>query len=281
MIIHIIIPVHNRIKYTIEIINCLRQQTIKNKLKIIVVDDGSTDGTDIWLRKQTDIETLKGNGNLLWAGAVNLAIKNLIMKSNKTDWLLLINNDVRIKNDYVETLYKIAKNNFPSAVGSIVKNNNEELISVGAKIYPDTFKVEEINSKKFILKNLVILKNVNVLSGRGVLYPLKSIIEVNGLRPRIIPHYFADYDLSLRVNKKGYKLLISMKASVYTDEDFKKLQEKRKQEKLIFKLFARKSYSLWYSKFLFWWEASNNIQRISLPFRIIKFIILPDLRISL
>ena len=281
MIIHIIIPVHNRIKYTIEIINCLRQQTIKNKLKIIVVDDGSTDGTDIWLRKQTDIETLKGNGNLLWAGAVNLAIKNLIMKSNKTDWLLLINNDVRIKNDYVETLYKIAKNNFPSAVGSIVKNNNEELISVGAKIYPDTFKVEEINSKKFILKNLVILKNVNVLSGRGVLYPLKSIIEVNGLRPRIIPHYFADYDLSLRVNKKGYKLLISMKASVYTDEDFKKLQEKRKQEKLIFKLFARKSYSLWYSKFLFWWEASNNIQRISLPYRIIKFIILPDLRISL
>ena len=280
MNIYTIIPVHNRLNHTINIINCLRKQTIRNKLKIIVVDDGSTDGTDIWLRNQTDIETLNGNGNLLWAGAINLAIKNLSIKSKKTDWLLLINNDVKIKNDYIETLYKIAKNNFPSAVGSIVKNNNEELISIGAKIFPDKFKVEEINNKKFKFQNLDILKNVDVLSGRGVLYPLKSIIDVNGLRPKLIPHYFADYDLSLRVNKKGYNLIISMNASVYTDEDFKLIKEERNKETVIFKLFARKSSSLWYSKFLFWWEASSYIQRISLPLRIIKFIILAGIRTS-
>ena len=280
MNIHTIIPVHNRLKYTISIINCLRKQTIRNKLKIIVVDDGSTDGTDIWLKKQTDIETINGNGNLLWAGAINLAIKKLSLKSKRNDWVLLINNDVKIKNDYAETLYKIAKNNFPAAVGSIVKNNNEELISVGAKIFPDILKVEEIKNKKFKFKNLDILKNVDVLSGRGVLYPLKSIIDVNGLRPKIIPHYFADYDLSLRVNKKGYNLIISMKAAVYTDEDYEIIKEKRKKEKMIFKFFARKSSSLWYSKFLFWWEASSYIQKICLPFRIIKFIILAGLRIS-
>ena len=278
MNIHIIIPVHNRLDHTIKIINCLRKQTIRNKLKIIVVNDGSTDGTDIWLKKQTDIETLNGNGNLLWAGAVNLAIKNLLKKYQQNDWLLLINNDVEIKNDYVENLYLIAKNNFPAAVGSIVKNSNEELISIGAKIFPNTFEVKEIFRDDYIFKNLVILRNIDVLSGRGVLYPFKSIVEVNGLRPRIIPHYFADYDLSLRVNKMGYDLLISMRAAVYTNEDFNLINEKRKKEKKFFRLFARKSSSLIYSKFFFWWEASNNIERISLPLRIIKFIIKPGLK---
>ena len=75
MHIHIVIPVHNRIESTKIIIDCLRTQTIRNLLKIIVVDDGSTDETAEWLKKQPDIETLCGNGNLLWAGAVNLAIK--------------------------------------------------------------------------------------------------------------------------------------------------------------------------------------------------------------
>ena len=93
MNIYVIIPVYNRIHYTKKIISCLRSQTLRNNIKIIVVDDGSTEGTGIWLKKQNDIETLKGNGKLLWAGAVNLAIKNIFKKNTQNDWILLINND--------------------------------------------------------------------------------------------------------------------------------------------------------------------------------------------
>ena len=275
MNIYVIIPVHNRILYTKKIISCLRSQTLRNNIKIIVVDDGSTDGTGKWLKKQNDIETLKGSGKLLWSGAVNLAIKNIFKKGSKNDWILLINNDVEIKNNYVEVLYNIARNNYPAAVGSIVKSKNEKLISVGAKILTHKLKVKEIYNNKFIFKESKILKNIDVLSGRGVLYPLKSIIEVNGLRPNLIPHYFADYDLSLRVKKKGYSLLISMNAVIYSDDNFDLVKEKRKKENIIYKNFARKSSSLFYAKFLFWWTALSNIEKISLPLRIIKFIILP------
>ena len=139
-------------------------------------------------------------------------------------------------------------------------------------------KVKEIYNNKFIFKESKILKNIDVLSGRGVLYPLKSIIEVNGLRPNLIPHYFADYDLSLRVKKKGYNLLISMKAVIYSDDNFDLVKEKRKKENIVYKNFARKSSSLFYAKFLFWWTALSNIEKISLPLRIIKFIILPVTR---
>ena len=275
MFIYVIIPVHNRINYTKKIISCLREQTLKNIIKIIVVDDGSTDNTGKWLKKQNDIETLKGNGKLLWAGAVNLAIKNIFNRKSKNDWVLLINNDVEIKNDYIEILYNVARNNYPSAVGSIVKSKNEKLISIGAKILAHKLKVKEIYNNNFMFNRSDILKNIDVLSGRGVLYPLKSIIEVNGLRPNLIPHYFADYDLSLRVKKKGYNLLISMNAVIYSEDNFDLVKEKRKKENIIYKNFARKSSSLFYSKFFFWWTAISNIEKIILPFRIIKFIILP------
>lgn len=278
MNIYVIIPVYNRIHYTKKIISCLRSQTLRNNIKIIVVDDGSTDGTGKWLKKQNDVETLKGNGKLLWSGAVNLAIKNIFKKGSKNDWILLINNDVEIKNNYVEFLYNVARNNYPAAVGSIVKSKNEKLISIGAKILTNKLKVKEIYNNKFIFKESKILKNIDVLSGRGVLYPLKSIIEVNGLRPNLIPHYFADYDLSLRVKKKGYNLLISMKAVIYSDDNFDLVKEKRKKENIVYKNFARKSSSLFYAKFLFWWTALSNIEKIRLPLRIIKFIILPVTR---
>lgn len=278
MYIYVIIPLYNRINYTKKIISCLREQTLRSNIKIIVVDDGSTDGTGKWLKKQNDIETLRGNGKLLWAGAVNLAIKNILKKGTKNDWILLINNDVEIKNNYVEILYNIARNNYPAVVGSIVKSKNEKLISIGPKILTHKLKVKEIYNNKFTFKKSEISRNIDVLSGRGVLYPLKSIIEVNGLRPNLIPHYFADYDLSLRVKKKGYNLLISMNAVVYSDDNFDLVKEKRKKENIIYKNFARKSSSLFYAKFLFWWTAISNIEKISLPLRIIKFIILPVTR---
>ena len=275
MHIHVIIPVFNRISYTKKIISCLRQQTIRNFIKIIVVDDGSTDNTGKWLKKQNDIKTLNGNGKLLWSGAVNLAIKYILEKENQNDWVLLINNDVEIKNDYLEIIYNVARSNYPAAVGSVVKSKNGKLISIGAKILPYKLEIKEIYNNKFIFKRSEILDNIDVLSGRGVLYPLKSIKDVNGLRPKLIPHYFADYELSLRVKKKGYKLLIPMNAVVYSDENFGSIQEKRKNVNIVHKNFARKSSSLLYSKFFFWWTALRNTEKISLPFRIIKFIILP------
>ena len=53
MTINIIIPVFNRIKET-KIISNLYSKT-SEKIKILIVDDGSTDGTSNWLSAQNDI----------------------------------------------------------------------------------------------------------------------------------------------------------------------------------------------------------------------------------
>ena len=278
MDIYVLIPVFNRLHFTKKIIKCIREQTFKEILKIYVVDDGSSDGTGDWLNKQLDINIVQGNGNLFWSGAINLGLKNILKIANPDDWLLLINNDVLINPNYVETIFNIAKNNYPAAIGSIIKNKNGKVVSVGPKIFTKSLKIKDLNDYKKIFKNKKLLKDVDALSGRGVIYPLKSIVEVKGINQYIFPHYFADYELSLRIKKKGYKLIISKDAYVSTEEDFDLIKYQRKIQPFFKKLSSKKSTSLIYSKFFFWWEASNIIERITLPLRIIIFIMLPILR---
>lgn len=279
MIVNIVIPVFNRLNETKLIIEKIREQITDNKLKIFIVNDGSSDGTAEWLKKQPDINVINGTGFLYWGGSINLAIENILKKGKNDEWLLFLNNDVTIESNYIESLLTIAKEFYPAAIGSIVRNKKtKKLISIGPKLLPWSLIVDDLKNNEFYFKGEKIIRNVDALSGRGVLYPIQSIKDSKGLRPRLIPHYFADYDLSLRVKKKGYELIISYESIVFTNEDFDLVREKRQQESLFFKLFSIKSSSLFYSKFLFWWEASTNIQKVSLLLRIILFIIKPGLR---
>ncbi len=273
MTVNIIIPVFNRIKETKKIISNLRVQDTDEEIKILIIDDGSTDGTFEWLRSQEDLFFLRGNGKLLWGGAINLGINYIIKNHPKDKWILFINNDVEVKKDYINNLLKIANKNYPAAVGSVVKNKKKEIVSIGPRIDPSKLEVEEIYKKDLEFKNEIVFEDVDALSGRGVIYPLKSIIEVKGLNSKIFPHYYGDYSLSMKINKKGYKLMTSLEAIVFTDEDFKYVRKQRKNYKIIRKLFSRKSTSFFYSYFFFWWQASNFKQRLSLPLRMLIFTI--------
>ncbi len=279
MTINIIIPVFNRINQTKKIIANLRAQITSENIKILIIDDGSTDGTSNWLSLQNDLFFLRGNGKLLWGGAVNLGVNYIIKNYPDDEWILLINNDVELKTNYLESLLKIAKENYPAAVGSIIKNKKyNKVVSVGPKIFPKKLKVTDLINQKVEIKNNEFINDVDALSGRGVLYPISSLVETNGLRPKFFPHYLADYDLSLRVKQKGYKLLISTKSIVYTDENFDLIRKKREKEKIISKLFSKKSPSLFYANFLFWWQASRPQEKLCLPLRLIILIILSALR---
>ena len=283
MIIYIVIPVFNRLDETKNIIRDLREQITNKEFEIFIINDGSSDGTSEWLENQKDINVLNGNGSLYWAGAVNKAINHILNKGINIDvWILLLNNDVTIEKNYIESLVNIGVKFYPTAVGSVIKNKyTKKLISIGPKVLPWRLIVDDLITKDFIDNKQEVITDVDALSGRGVLFPIKSIIDSKGFRPLVLPHYFADYELSIRVKNKGYKLVTSLNSIVYSSEDFDQVIKNRKKEKLLQKLFSRKSSYLIYAKFFFWWQASNKIQKISLPLRIFLFIIKPGLRKNL
>lgn len=75
MTINIVIPVYNRLECTKRIVACLRTQAVDEELKILVVDDGSTDGTAEYLSLQHDIEVIQGDSTLWWGVQSILQLK--------------------------------------------------------------------------------------------------------------------------------------------------------------------------------------------------------------
>src|SRR6266567_5032327 len=95
--ISIITPIHNGVEYTIEYLESLSKVEYSN-YEIIIIDDGSTDGSsEIIARDFPQVRLLKGDGNLWWSGGTNMGIRDALARG--TDLILTMNNDVKIAPD--------------------------------------------------------------------------------------------------------------------------------------------------------------------------------------
>ena len=275
--VHVVIPVFNRLAMTQSLVACLREQVLNQPLRILIVNDGSSDGTAQWLAGQSDIEVLNGSGSLFWGGAVDLAVRHLKATATKEDWVLLINNDTTVARDFVQRLLDTAQAHAPAAVGSVIRDeaDHARLLSIGPRI--DSWRLLtrdflEQPGQKPVSDGVV---EVDALSGRGVLLPIAALIAAGGMRPRALPHYLADYEVSLRVRKSGWRLLVLCSAEVYSLEDYGSTQRALSWRK---RFFSVRSPLYLPALLVFWWEASSWIQRLTLPLRLPLFILFPRLR---
>jgi GT2 family glycosyltransferase len=203
MTIHVVIPVFNRLEQTQTLVDCLRHQQLTESLCLLVVDDGSSDGTGQWLATQPDIQVLQGDGSLFWGGAVDLALHHLQSIVPSNDWVLLMNNDTTIQEDFVQSLLDAAKKYSPAVIGSVIRDEAEptRLLSIGARVDAWRLLTSDLLDESHSPTEFTDIVRVDALSGRGVLFPIASILASGGMRPRWLPHYLADYELSARVRK--------------------------------------------------------------------------------
>lgn len=276
MTIYVVVPVFNRLPLTQSLVACLRNQKLCLPLNIVVVNDGSTDGTAEWLAAQNDINVLQGDGTLFWGGAIDLALRHLQKNAVDEDWVLLMNNDTTVEEGFVQRLLDAAQCNAPAAVGSVIRDeaDHEHLLSIGACM--DAWRLRTRDLLDTNILNLTdSIVEVDALSGRGVLFPMAALSAVGGMRPRALPHYLADYELSLRVRKSGWRLLVLTTAAVYSEDDYGSMRRALSWRD---KLLSVRSPLYLPAFLLFWWEASNWLQRLTLPVRLPLFILFPTLR---
>jgi GT2 family glycosyltransferase len=211
----ICIPVYNNIKYTLGCLDSLQQQTYCD-FKIIICDDGSSDNTSETIRKNfPEVILLKGDGNLWWAGAMNQCLKYALYRGKKNDFLLLLNNDLVVKEDYLENLIKSAK---PGEVfGSIAINaeNENNIVYAGELLNKFSAKSRMIhrNFKKYKKLNEW---EVDLLTGRGTLFPLQLLEQIGLMHNQLMPQYGADVEFSVRAKQSGFKLKIKNDVKVYS-----------------------------------------------------------------
>ena len=252
MTVFIIIPVYNRKELTAECIKSLYKQTY-DKLKIVVVDDGSSDGTEGMIKREfPDVVLLRGDGNLWWTGATNMGVKYVLDKRKQNDYVLTLNNDLYVGSDYIYQLLKCAGNNPDSLIGSlsVFKDDPKRVFYGGvtwdplfAKYNPIFKRGEKMTSK------LSGIREVDLLRGRGTLIPVKVFNDI-GLYDRVhFPQYIADEEFSLRAKKAGYRLIVCYDAVVLSDV-----------EKTGFNWMASKPTFKLFFKSLFNIKSANNLR---------------------
>ncbi len=215
-----VIPTYNRKYYLKRLLELLKGQVIHDvDLSIVVVVDGSTDGTLEMLKTQfPDIDVVRGDGNWWWTKSVNEGIKFAI--KNDAETILLMNDDTEIDRQYVSTLLKASQQHPDAIIGSLnlsVEKPHKIYFSGVKKII--WWKAKSVRYHKIFdlyKKNLTGLHKSVLLMGRGMFIPVSIFKKIGYFDEKAFPQYKADLDFVLTANENNIKTYISWDSIVYS-----------------------------------------------------------------
>lgn len=216
----IIIPTYNRKELVIKTLASIENQTYpKKRFEVIVVDDGSTDGTKnmiLNLKKTTQIDiSYFRQSNKGPAAARNLGIKN-----SKGDYLYFVDDDIELS---------------PVCLEEHMKSHEKEDVAVlGYTVWSDQIDVTDF--MKFIapngfLFNYGLIKNPQDC-GYGCFWTNNISIHKHWLKDDMFDEEFypekgkpimEDAELAYRLSKKGLRIVLNKKALAY---HYHKMEEK-------------------------------------------------------
>lgn len=272
MRVNVIIPVFNRLEHTKKVLDVLRKQSLFHALTIVVVDDGSTDETAAYLQSQDDVIRIRGNGNLWWGGAIEEGLKYVLPSCGAEDFVLFLNNDTWFGERYIETLVYASIENGGAAVGSVIHEEGRDppLVSIGARVDINRLAVWDLLSElsETEKRSPRGQYRVDALSGRGTIYPAVLFKRYGGMRPFLLPHYLADYEIAMRFRRAGVPLIVSSSAIVYSPPVYGNDASGLSWRK---RLFGRRSPHNVFQRLIFYSLVGSPLQRITAPGRMAYF----------
>ena len=240
--IHIVTAVHNRYQITEKFVKNLMAQTYKD-IHLILVDDGSTDGTaEMVCSLLPNTQVITGNGNLWWGGALHEAY--LWIKANLSDspddFVMFANDDTQFPADYIERAIAIL-------------TDRQKTLLTGCGISCHTGK--QIDGAVYFDFSTLQAKfenreHGNCASTRSLFFRARDFLEIGGFHPILLPHYASDYEWTIRACQKyGYTVFCDSTLQYFADEtttgdnNYDTLTRK--------KLFSKRSNSNPFYKFVF------------------------------
>ncbi len=237
---YILLPVHNRREITQNFIKCLSSQTYQN-YHLVLIDDGSTDGTDQMVKSQVaNLTIIKGIGNWWWAGGLQQGINWL--KSNAVDaqdqLVLMINNDVTFKSDFLETGIRLLQERPNTLLQAQAYSSSQTELCLDRGLY--------VNLHKLTFDQTRSLAEINCLCTRGLFMRWQDLQRVGDFYPRLLPHYLSDYEFTIRAYRKGLSLTTHPDLQLWLNEETTGFHPKKEDLKItvIFRrYFSRRSSS--------------------------------------
>jgi len=242
------------------IVPCLRS-VFKNSypnFEVVVVDNNSQDGSFEEAKLNfSKASFIRNSQNLGYAAGNNLGTRFALERM--ADYVLLLNNDVEVENDFLVRMVEIAeKNEKTGIVGSIIFNQeNREIWYAGGKI--SWFRMKTYHEQKIRDASQF---QTEFITGCSMLVK-KDVFKKIGLLDEDYFLYWEDADFSVRANKAGFENMIAAKSWVYhLEKSSKSLPEKNYWLVISGLLFFRKNSPIWIKPWIFIYTRLRKIKNL-------------------
>ena len=191
------------------------------KTEIIVIDNGSIDGTiDLIQKKYPQVDVMLANANLGFAKANNIGIKKAYEQG--ADFIFLLNQDAWVEEKTIERLVE-AFQQLPEAgiVSPVHLNGSKTHLDYGFVNY-----ITPPNTPDFIsdlyFNRLQDFYETSFVNAAAWLIRRECIEKVGGFDTLLFYHYGEDYNYCQRVIYHGSKLYIATTTTICHDREERK-----------------------------------------------------------
>lgn len=213
--VEIVAPVHNRREITLQCLRSLSKiESGGLNVHIVIVDDGSTDGTADAIKAEfPTVEVVAGDGNLWFTEGTNVGVRAALEHDPK--YILTINDDSVFDADFLRCMVDTAEKNKRSIVGSLLLlwDTPHRLFQVAP-----VWNTWMGGWRHWYHQTIWTIPNaswkVDVIVGNCVLFPAEAVRQGGLMDSKNYPN-FGDSEYTPRLKRLGWELLIDPRARVF------------------------------------------------------------------